>query len=81
MYYNKDTETCLPCAQGFYQSEAGQLQCIQCPVIAGRPGVTVALGARSAADCKGNFRYFLVRSVLKMLVNIEGEPYFQDTGR
>ena len=53
MYYDKKTKTCSPCPQGSYQSEAGQLQCIQCPAIAGRPGVTVGVGARSAADCKG----------------------------
>lgn len=52
-YYDKITKTCIPCPQGTYQSEAGQLQCIQCPVIAGRAGVTVGLGARSASDCKG----------------------------
>lgn len=52
-FYNKDTKTCLPCPQGSYQSEAGQSQCIECPMIAGRPGVTVGTGARSAADCKG----------------------------
>ncbi|ENN80781.1 hypothetical protein YQE_02790, partial [Dendroctonus ponderosae] len=52
-FFNKDTKSCLPCPQGSYQSESGQSQCMECPVIAGRPGVTVSSGARSAADCKG----------------------------
>lgn len=52
-YYDKDTKTCKACPLGTYQSESGQLQCLACPVIAGRPGVTVGPGARSAADCKG----------------------------
>ncbi|XP_028131495.1 sushi, von Willebrand factor type A, EGF and pentraxin domain-containing protein 1 isoform X2 [Diabrotica virgifera virgifera] len=51
-YYDKDTKTCISCAKGYYQSETGQTQCIQCPAIAGRSGVTVTVGARSAADCK-----------------------------
>lgn len=51
-FYDKDTRTCVPCPLGSYQSESGQIQCSACPVIAGRPGVTVAPGARSAADCK-----------------------------
>ncbi|XP_045468348.1 sushi, von Willebrand factor type A, EGF and pentraxin domain-containing protein 1 isoform X2 [Harmonia axyridis] len=51
-YYAKSTQQCLPCPQGTYQSETGQMQCTQCPVIAGRPGVTVGIGARSASDCK-----------------------------
>ncbi|KAH1029276.1 uncharacterized protein LOC109533262 isoform X1 [Dendroctonus ponderosae] len=51
-FFNKDTKSCLPCPQGSYQSESGQSQCMECPVIAGRPGVTVSSGARSAADCK-----------------------------
>lgn len=57
-FFDKETRTCLPCPLGSYQSESGQVQCSPCPVIAGRPGVTVAPGARSAADCKGKF-YFL----------------------
>lgn len=52
-YYDKITGTCQPCTPGTYQSEAGQLQCSVCPAIAGRQGVTIAPGARSAADCKG----------------------------
>lgn len=60
-FYNKDTKTCLPCPQGSYQSEAGQSQCIECPMIAGRPGVTVGTGARSAADCKGKFSSILLK--------------------
>jgi hypothetical protein len=52
-FYDVKTKTCTPCPQGSYQSEAGQMQCIQCPAIAGRAGVTVGVGARSAADCKG----------------------------
>ncbi|XP_073992974.1 sushi, von Willebrand factor type A, EGF and pentraxin domain-containing protein uif isoform X1 [Rhodnius prolixus] len=51
-YYDKITGTCQPCTPGTYQSEAGQLQCSVCPAIAGRQGVTIGPGARSAADCK-----------------------------
>ncbi|KAK6617037.1 hypothetical protein RUM44_005394 [Polyplax serrata] len=51
-YFEKKTKSCLPCPVGSYQSESGQTQCSSCPIIAGRPGVTVAPGARSAADCK-----------------------------
>jgi len=51
-YYERDTKQCVPCPTGTYQSESGQLQCIQCPTIAGRPGVTAGAGARSASDCK-----------------------------
>ncbi|KAJ8978624.1 hypothetical protein NQ317_011256 [Molorchus minor] len=51
-FYDNNTKTCVPCPQGYYQSETGQLQCIQCPNIAGRAGVSVGPGARSAADCK-----------------------------
>ncbi|GBP19642.1 Fibropellin-1 [Eumeta japonica] len=46
------SDSCKPCPAGAYQSEAGQLQCTACPIIAGQPGVTQAAGARSAADCK-----------------------------
>lgn len=42
----------MSCPVGTYQSESGQLRCSSCPVIAGRPSVTVGPGARSAADCK-----------------------------
>ncbi|KAK5649547.1 hypothetical protein RI129_000576 [Pyrocoelia pectoralis] len=42
----------MACPLGTYQSETGQSQCSSCPVIAGRPGVTMGSGARSAADCK-----------------------------
>ncbi|KAG8227317.1 hypothetical protein J437_LFUL006758, partial [Ladona fulva] len=52
-YFEKESRKCIPCPTGSYQSESGQLQCIQCPMIAGRPGVTVGPGARSAGDCKG----------------------------
>lgn len=52
-HYNAETGKCVMCPLGTYQSEAGQLQCISCPDIAGQPGVTNAPGARSAADCKG----------------------------
>ncbi|XP_052128948.1 sushi, von Willebrand factor type A, EGF and pentraxin domain-containing protein 1 [Frankliniella occidentalis] len=51
-FYNRETRTCVACPLGAYQSESGQMQCTVCPAIAGRPGVTVAPGARSAADCK-----------------------------
>ncbi|XP_063243609.1 sushi, von Willebrand factor type A, EGF and pentraxin domain-containing protein 1 isoform X2 [Bacillus rossius redtenbacheri] len=51
-FFDGATRSCVPCPVGSYQSEYGQLQCSQCPVIAGRQGVTVAPGARSAADCK-----------------------------
>lgn len=51
-YFDKETKTCVPCAVGSYQSESGQLQCSVCPAIAGRQGVTVSTGARSASQCK-----------------------------
>uniref|UniRef100_A0A1A9UCN5 Uncharacterized protein n=1 Tax=Glossina austeni TaxID=7395 RepID=A0A1A9UCN5_GLOAU len=51
-YYDASNMSCVPCEHGTYQSEAGQLQCSKCPLIAGRPGVTAGPGARSAADCK-----------------------------
>lgn len=51
-YYDEETKQCLSCPVGSYQSESGQLKCSSCPVIAGRPSVTVEPGARSAADCK-----------------------------
>lgn len=51
-YYDEETKQCLSCPVGSYQSESGQLKCSSCPVIAGRPSVTVGPGARSAADCK-----------------------------
>ncbi|XP_071439306.1 uncharacterized protein uif isoform X2 [Hetaerina americana] len=51
-YFEKETRQCIPCPMGSYQSESGQLQCTQCPMIAGRPGVTLGRGARSAGDCK-----------------------------
>jgi len=51
-YYEKETKKCVPCAVGSYQSESGQLQCSVCPAIAGRQGVTVSTGARSASHCK-----------------------------
>lgn len=53
-YFDQANKTCTPCPQGSYQSETGQLQCLRCPSIAGRIGVTAGSGARSAADCKGN---------------------------
>lgn len=53
-YFDQANKTCNPCPQGSYQSETGQLQCLRCPNIAGRIGVTSGSGARSAADCKGN---------------------------
>lgn len=52
-YFDQTNRTCHPCPQGSYQSETGQLQCLRCPSIAGRIGVTAGSGARSAADCKG----------------------------
>ncbi|EZA50646.1 Sushi, von Willebrand factor type A, EGF and pentraxin domain-containing protein [Ooceraea biroi] len=51
-YYDEETQQCVSCPVGSYQSESGQLRCSSCPVIAGRPSVTVGPGARSAADCK-----------------------------
>lgn len=59
-YYDQNTKTCLPCPIGTYQSESGQTQCSTCPIIAGRPGVTVSPGARSAADCKGLHVFTLI---------------------
>lgn len=52
-YLDAASDSCKPCPTGTYQSEAGQLQCIPCPAIAGQAGVTQASGSRSAADCKG----------------------------
>jgi hypothetical protein len=52
-YYHDEYQRCEPCPLGTYQSESGQLQCSVCPLIAGRQGVTIAPGARSASDCKG----------------------------
>lgn len=52
-YFDKESKTCIACPMGTYQSETGQLQCTPCPAIAGRPGVTIGPGARTAADCKG----------------------------
>lgn len=51
-YFEKETKKCVPCVVGSYQSESGQLQCSVCPAIAGRQGVTVSTGARSASHCK-----------------------------
>lgn len=51
-YFEKESKKCVPCAVGSYQSESGQLQCSVCPAIAGRQGVTVSTGARSASQCK-----------------------------
>ncbi|GAB0094394.1 sushi, von Willebrand factor type A, EGF and pentraxin domain-containing protein 1 [Sergentomyia squamirostris] len=51
-FYETSNKTCVPCPRGHYQSETGQMQCSKCPNIAGRPGVTVGPGARSAGDCK-----------------------------
>lgn len=55
-YFDQANKTCTPCPQGSYQSETGQLQCLRCPSIAGRIGVTAGSGARSAADCKGKLK-------------------------
>lgn len=57
-YFDQANKTCTPCPQGSYQSETGQLQCLRCPNIAGRLGVTAGSGARSAADCKGKHPKF-----------------------
>lgn len=51
-YFSKEKQACLPCPAGTYQSETGQMQCTICPTIAGRPGVTIDVGARSASQCK-----------------------------
>ncbi|XP_072154980.1 uncharacterized protein uif isoform X2 [Bemisia tabaci] len=51
-YFHKESRSCIPCPVGTYQSQSGQLQCSVCPAIAGRQGVTIAPGARSASDCK-----------------------------
>lgn len=55
-YFDQANKTCNACPQGSYQSETGQLQCLRCPNIAGRIGVTAGSGARSAADCKGEIK-------------------------
>ena len=52
-YYIKEKQICAKCPSGTYQSETGQLQCTACPIIAGRPGITITSGARSASQCKG----------------------------
>lgn len=59
-YYDKDSLSCKHCAVGTYQSESGQLQCSVCPAIAGRQGVTIGPGARSASDCKGTTRHYIL---------------------
>lgn len=66
-YFNKETHQCLPCPAGTYQSETGQMQCTVCPTIAGRPGVTIDVGARSASQCKGRplFKFVAPRSEKK----------------
>lgn len=51
-FFNEATSKCESCPVGTYQSESGQLKCNACPVIAGRPSVTIGPGARTAADCK-----------------------------
>lgn len=56
-FYDKNTRTCVPCPLGMYQSEVGQMHCYTCPSIAGKPGVTVAPGARLVEDCKGRNCY------------------------
>lgn len=61
-YYDRENKVCVPCPTGTYQSESGQLQCSPCPVISGRVGVTVGVGARSAADCKGNKYFHKIRT-------------------
>lgn len=63
-YYDQTNKTCNPCPQGSYQSETGQLQCLRCPNIAGRIGVTAGSGARSAADCKGIISTNLLLDIL-----------------
>jgi hypothetical protein len=51
-YYEAANKSCVHCPRGTYQSETGQTQCIKCPNIASRAGVTIGTGARSAAECK-----------------------------
>lgn len=66
-YYDQSNKTCHACPQGSYQSETGQLQCLRCPNIAGRIGVTSGSGARSAGDCKGMYEYFEKMNYLNRL--------------
>ena len=73
-YYRQETQTCEPCPLGTYQSESGQLQCTVCPFIAGRQGVTIAPGARSANDCKGIHSIYLTAlQFLKKLIYLHME--------
>jgi hypothetical protein len=64
-YYHEQSRVCEPCPLGTYQSESGQLQCSVCPLIAGRQGVTIAPGARSANDCKGTYISFWLEECTK----------------
>uniref|UniRef100_T1IXR4 Uncharacterized protein n=1 Tax=Strigamia maritima TaxID=126957 RepID=T1IXR4_STRMM len=50
--YDSDSKTCNSCPVGTYQDDFAQMQCKPCPTIAGRQGVTVGRGARSASMCK-----------------------------
>lgn len=51
-FFGNVNNTCEVCPVGAYQSETGQLQCRSCPSIAGKPGITKILGARSPKECK-----------------------------
>lgn len=76
-YFDQANKTCTPCPQGSYQSETGQLQCLRCPNIAGRIGVTAGSGARSAADCKGKLgRRMKINHLIKLVPNYNGKFIF-----
>lgn len=51
-YFGNANNSCEVCSVGTYQSETGKLQCLSCPNIAGKPGITKILGARSPKECK-----------------------------
>lgn len=52
-FYDDRLKKCTPCPIGSYQNDYAQVQCKQCPSIAGKQGVTSVAGARSVAECKG----------------------------
>ncbi|ODN06404.1 Fibropellin-1 [Orchesella cincta] len=51
-FFSSVNNSCDVCTVGTYQSETGQLECRSCPSIAGKPGITKILGARSPKECK-----------------------------
>ena len=51
-YFDESTGQCSECPIGSYQNELSQTECKQCPVIAGKIGVTEVSGSRSSNECK-----------------------------